>query len=200
MAGFGETAPRGVVYDEEMADEVLPAEHVDSELGRLLLQGPEPEPEPELEPEPEPELELELEQLAPLPGAIDPLTAASQLSIMAHRSAGPAKDKVAARHVKDQIAVDTGEVNEMLAERHVFSNVKYAEKVAAKRRARNRTEGNFVRESRRKSFLVTKMATTAADARASLTGHHTSAHVTAEAAMADCSCSAMRRACAIHKK
>ena len=132
----------------------LPSVDARSELSR----GVAPQPEPQSEPGPEPgadfqsssedeglsprELERLDEELArldeepsPLPGAVQPQMV-SEMSVMAQRHAAPAKAKVAARRELAQLASESNDIRDQLAERHVFSNVRYAQKVAEKRRAR----------------------------------------------------------------
>ena len=132
----GEAYDDGKLYDESRSAEPV------SELGRLVV-------DPDLEPEPEPRPEH-------IPGSV---IEDSLLSVMAHKRAAAAKDAVrttheAAREDRHRAFEEQEELEEALAERHVFSNAKYAEKVAAKRRAKNLSEGQFADDARRESIKV----------------------------------------------
>jgi hypothetical protein len=70
------------------------------------------------------------------------------------RKASMAKTSVKQMHTDarakvDQVASDHEEVTGQLAGKRAASNLRVAEKVATKRRERNRTEGDFVREARK---------------------------------------------------
>ena len=81
-------------------------------------------------------------------GVIKPLKAAAQ------RLAADARDEVQQQQsaeTTDAIGLakeDAQRVNQQLDEQHALSNARYAAKVADKRRARNRTEGDFSRSAK----------------------------------------------------